>query len=341
MRIEEESMRSRNIKPGFFKDVALGELPLSARVLFAGLWCLADREGRLTDEPRRIKHEVLPYDQCNVDRLLQLLHDRGFICRYEVDGQRFIEVSSFTRHQSPHHREAASCIPEPPVNSNSPGLSLAQARLSPSDSLIPDSLIPDTQIPDSDANLVASGVSVCAAENSPAHEDALPVAEHEVTFADFWQVYPRKVEEKLTRRNWETLQRLPVEQGRPSPADLVAAARNYAAYCAHNGFAARYIKHPASFLSPVNRSYQDWITVTPEEYTHESTAHQLPGGVPAGLARRQSDGHAAGAWHQPGDKLRIAAPIGPLPAELGDPPVDAREYLRAFREAGNHAASGV
>ncbi len=37
--------RARNIKPGFFDNEILGELPALTRLLFIGLWCLADREG--------------------------------------------------------------------------------------------------------------------------------------------------------------------------------------------------------------------------------------------------------------------------------------------------------
>jgi hypothetical protein len=53
--------RSRNIKPGFFLNDELAECEPLARILFAGLWCIADREGRLEDRPKRIKAEVLPY----------------------------------------------------------------------------------------------------------------------------------------------------------------------------------------------------------------------------------------------------------------------------------------
>jgi len=35
-----------------------------ARLLYPGLWMLADREGRLEDRPLRIKAEILPYDTC-------------------------------------------------------------------------------------------------------------------------------------------------------------------------------------------------------------------------------------------------------------------------------------
>ena len=76
-------MRARNLKPGFFKNEQLAELPYECRLLFAGLWCVADREGRLEDRPRRIKMELFPGDSCDVDDMLNQLHRHGLIVRYE------------------------------------------------------------------------------------------------------------------------------------------------------------------------------------------------------------------------------------------------------------------
>jgi len=112
--------RIRTIKPGFFLDDELAELPYAARLLFAGLWCLADREGRLEDRPKRIKAEVLPYDDEDVDALLTALAEAGFVQRYEVDGTRYIQVVNFAKHQKPNHREAASTIPPPDGNGPHP-----------------------------------------------------------------------------------------------------------------------------------------------------------------------------------------------------------------------------
>lgn len=86
--------RSRNLKPGFFKNEALAECTPLARLLFVGLWCLADREGRLEDRPKRIRAELLPYDDGSVDDLLSELHEAGFILRYADAGGRFIQVVS-------------------------------------------------------------------------------------------------------------------------------------------------------------------------------------------------------------------------------------------------------
>jgi hypothetical protein len=119
--------RMRTLKPGFFTNDQLAELPPLARILFAGLWCLSDREGRLEDRPRRIKAEILPFDSCNVDRLLDQLEERGFILRYEIENQRFIQVLNFLRHQNPHVREPASVIPAPCEHSAGPVLGTEKA----------------------------------------------------------------------------------------------------------------------------------------------------------------------------------------------------------------------
>src|SRR5690606_6640904 len=105
--------RARNIKPSFFANDDLADINPLGRLLFIGLWTIADREGRLEDRPRRIKAEVLPYDDCDVDALLDDLQKHGFILRYAVGGDRFIQVLNFTKHQNPHVKETASTIPEP------------------------------------------------------------------------------------------------------------------------------------------------------------------------------------------------------------------------------------
>ena len=110
--------RARNIKPGFFKNEDLAELPAEIRLLFIGLWTLADREGRMEDRPRRIKAELFPFDSFDVDPMLNHLQTKSFIVRYEVSGERFLQVVNFVKHQDPHYKERASEIPAPPGGEN-------------------------------------------------------------------------------------------------------------------------------------------------------------------------------------------------------------------------------
>ena len=105
--------RARLLKPGFFTNEAIVELPPFARLLFQGLWLVADREGRLEDRPKRIKMELFPADNIDVDELLSMLADAGLIQRYAVNGQGYIAIPSFLKHQNPHHREQESVIPSP------------------------------------------------------------------------------------------------------------------------------------------------------------------------------------------------------------------------------------
>lgn len=105
--------RARSIKPGYFKNEELSKLHPLTRILFAGLWVIADREGRLEDRPERIKVEVLPYDRVNVNRMLEDLAKSCFITRYEIEARRYIQINTFRAHQSPHRDERPSTIPAP------------------------------------------------------------------------------------------------------------------------------------------------------------------------------------------------------------------------------------
>jgi hypothetical protein len=163
--------RSRNIKPGFFLNEDLAECSCYSRLLFIGLWCLADREGRLEDRPKRIKAAIFPYEDVDVDSLLNELESWSFLVRYTADGKRFIQINNFLKHQNPHYKEVASEIPPPQENSNVDStssqsqvnvdstLSQTQAKLD-STSCRPCTLIPDSLnlIPDSGFLIADSGL---------------------------------------------------------------------------------------------------------------------------------------------------------------------------------------
>jgi hypothetical protein len=104
-------MRARNLKPGFFKNEVLAELHPLTRIFFEGLWCMADREGRLECRPKKMKAEILPYDRADPEKMLDDLAAKDFIAIYEVGEEKYVQVLAFKEHQSPHPRESASVIP--------------------------------------------------------------------------------------------------------------------------------------------------------------------------------------------------------------------------------------
>jgi len=97
--------RSRNIKPAFFTNDELAEIDPLGRLLFMGLWTIADYKGDIEWREKRIKAQVLPYDECNVKELAINLDKYGFIRFYSVRGEMYINITNFCKHQNPHKNE--------------------------------------------------------------------------------------------------------------------------------------------------------------------------------------------------------------------------------------------
>lgn len=156
--------RARNIKPAFFTNDELSELEPLARILFIGMWTIADFKGCFEYKPKRLKVQILPYDDCDVEQLVSALDKSGFISIYSVQGQRYIKVVNFGKHQNPHknEKEGGSGIPDLPenfeknsiksdnlenieINHDQDGTDRADSL-----NLIPDSLnlIPENSVPD-------------------------------------------------------------------------------------------------------------------------------------------------------------------------------------------------
>jgi len=154
--------RARNIKPGFFTNDELVELPFETRLLFIGLWTIADRAGRLLDRPKKIRMDIFPGDDVDVDKSLCSLALSGFIARYVADGRPCIQIINWDKHQNPHVKEAASTIPAIDQHQTSTIQAPVNAQPLPERAgLIPDSLnlIPDSGLPSEDIPPQAASAS--------------------------------------------------------------------------------------------------------------------------------------------------------------------------------------
>lgn len=189
--------RARNIKPGFFRNEILLEMPIQHRLSFVGLWCLADRDGRLEDRPKRIKLEIAPLDDFDMDVILDDLAASGFITRYQATGLKVIQVVNFHLHQKPHSTEKDGVMPDQngqfTINSRGKNNSatgetyLANSPITvkkPStNALIPDSLIPDSK-------------PIRSQKTSGLANDG---------FLSFWAAYPRKAGKQDAAKAWAKL----------------------------------------------------------------------------------------------------------------------------------------
>ena len=252
--------RARNIKPALFTNDKLADVEMAGRLLFIGLWTIADREGRLEDRPRRIKIEVLPYDNVDVDNLLNQLAETGFIVRYSVGGERFIQVTNFAKHQNPHMKESASVIPAPDLT----GASTVQAPdltgTSPADSL---NLIPDT------GYLIPDTPTTRERDSSATPPDDVSDAK----FDEFWKAYPKKTGKQpaakaFKRINWRKVYF----------ADVMAALEKQKASAQWTKDDGQYVPNAATWLN--NDRWTDELkpaaqTSSPQSPGQMTTAQRL------------------------------------------------------------------
>ena len=98
--------RARNIKPAFFINEDLAELPMADRLFFIGLWTIADCCGRIEWRPKRIKNQIFPYDESvDIKEIAINLERFRFIRFYSSQEKTVLEVVNFEKHQNPHKNE--------------------------------------------------------------------------------------------------------------------------------------------------------------------------------------------------------------------------------------------
>lgn len=109
--------RTRQVHPEYFKHEGLGALSPLHRLLFQGMWCEADREGRLEDRPKRLKATWLPYDHADGDELVADLVAGGHVLRYNAGKLKLLWIPSFRRWQKVHPNEKPSTFTAHPRES--------------------------------------------------------------------------------------------------------------------------------------------------------------------------------------------------------------------------------
>jgi hypothetical protein len=239
--------RARNIKPGFFRNADLVELSFEERLLFIGLWTIADREGRLEDRPKQIKMELFPADSVDCDAMLDSLTAIGMVARYEVDGKRYLQVINFAKHQNPHRDEKASTLPDQhghvsdtKPTSNKHCANTVQTLCKEDATTVAIVLNPDPRSLNPDP----------LTPHAPKGDDR---------FETFWLAYPKKVGKDAARKAFDK-RKVDVEL----LATMLAAisAQTKSAMWAKD--AGQYIPYPATWLNE-GRWMDGGVTIKPTE----------------------------------------------------------------------------
>ena len=102
--------RIRTIKPEFFTSSDIVQLSPLARLFYIGLWCEADKEGRMSWKPKTFKMRYFPGDDCSIEALCEELTSAGLVVLY---GDGLAHIPFFAKHQHVNPRESASTLPAP------------------------------------------------------------------------------------------------------------------------------------------------------------------------------------------------------------------------------------
>jgi hypothetical protein len=94
--------RIRTIKPELPQSESMGRVSREARLCFILLWTLADDAGRLRGNGRMLASLLFPYDDDAkklIEKWLDELHTERCITRYEVEGDKYIQINQWLVHQ--------------------------------------------------------------------------------------------------------------------------------------------------------------------------------------------------------------------------------------------------
>lgn len=91
--------RIRTIKPEFWTSESVVECSCSARLLLIGMLNFADDYGNLVNSPKRLKMQIFPADIIDTAILLDELIKHGLVIPYVVDGEKYLNIKGFRKHQ--------------------------------------------------------------------------------------------------------------------------------------------------------------------------------------------------------------------------------------------------
>lgn len=93
--------RKRMIDPEFWLDEELAQLTPSARLLFIGLWSIADDNyATFPNRPDWVKAQIFPYNSTSTRELLDELSNSGKIIPFKADdGKDYYFIKNFFKYQ--------------------------------------------------------------------------------------------------------------------------------------------------------------------------------------------------------------------------------------------------
>ncbi|QDG65827.1 hypothetical protein NIBR502772_06000 [Pseudarthrobacter sp. NIBRBAC000502772] len=218
--------RIRTIKPDFWTDGNMVKLSPFARLLYIGMWnfTLCDH-GHVADDAMKLKLQILPMDNVDIDALLAEIMNQGRVVRVEDgDGRTYLLVKRFEDHQKIDPRWKTRC----PACAQVDSLTLTETPVSLGELTVTPELSPDL-------TLGREGMGRDGKKNLPSKPAA------STDFDTFWAQYPRKVGKIAGKKAFDKAIRLTSLEQLLSGVELLK--RETA------GKELEFIPHPASWLT--------------------------------------------------------------------------------------------
>lgn len=222
--------RIRSLKPELPQSESMGRVSREARLAFILLFTVADDSGRLRGNSRLLASTLYPYDDdaagC-IDRWLSELEQEACIKRYVIDGDSYIEILNWLKHQK-IDKVTPSKLPKFDNSSSTP------REESPTTPRV------------LTLGLEGKGMDMEGKRNGKRHGPAPPSS----AFDEFWRTYPRKTAKANAEKAWERI--------KPSTdlvAKIMAAVKAAAELPDWQRDNFRYVPHAATWLN--GRRWED------------------------------------------------------------------------------------
>lgn len=227
--------RIRSMKPEYFADEDLASTTSrDARLLYPGLWCLADEHGRVRGNPNFLKGAVFAYDDdldaAAVDRLVDELIAAGKVVRYRVGNSTYLYLPRLSTHQRLEPEKVPSRLPSPMDSDAHPALPATTVRADESEKFSDESA----------RGADESALMQVAGSKEQVAGSRLQGAVADELFAEFWAAYPSTASKGAARTAWAKAIK------KADPRQIIAAAY---AYREDPTRTPQYTKHGSTWLN--------------------------------------------------------------------------------------------
>lgn len=258
--------RIRTIKPEFWTSEQVVECSPNARLMFIGLMNFVDDNGVHPAKPMRIKMQVFPGDgfgASEISDFISELENAGLIRCYEVDGEAYLQITGFTKHQRIDQPSYKFPLPNGKVPENprrrraesSENSERKDGECSPNKGRTEEERSPPE----------GNGREGSGMEGNGGEKDSGAGKQRKLTYPDefeqAWKGYPKRPgnNKRDACKAWEAR----VKAG-ADPDDILAGVQRYAAFCRITGkTGTEFVKQGATFFGPSEHYLDDWTPPPP------------------------------------------------------------------------------